>query len=61
MRWTSFDEYWRVIEAGGGLAGQEYRALPDGAREAVRAEVERAVAARGLAWEVEALLAAARR
>lgn len=61
MRWASFDEYWRVIEAGGGLAGQEYRALPDGAREAVRAEVERAVAARGLAWEVEALLAAARR
>ena len=31
--------------------------LPDPARGAVREEVERAVAARGLAWEVEALLA----
>jgi ubiquinone/menaquinone biosynthesis C-methylase UbiE len=61
VRWTSFEEYWSVIEAGGGLPGQEYRALPDGARGAVRSEVERAVAARGLAWEVEALLAAARR
>jgi ubiquinone/menaquinone biosynthesis C-methylase UbiE len=59
--WASFEEYWGVIEAGGGLAGQEYRALPDGARGAVRAEVERAVAARGLAWEMEAVLAAARR
>ncbi len=61
VRWTSFDEYWSVIEAGGGLAGQEYRALPDPARRTVREAVERAVAARGLAWEVGALLATARR
>jgi hypothetical protein len=65
VRWASFGEYWSVIEAGGGLAGQEYRALPDTARQAVREEVERAVAPRrgpgGLAWAVEAWLATARR
>jgi hypothetical protein len=65
VRWASFEEYWSVIEAGGGLAGQEYRALPDAARQAVRAEVERRVAARrdagGLAWDVEVLLGTARR
>ena len=61
VRWTSFEEYWSVIEAGGGLAGQEYRALPDPARRAVREEVRQAVAPRqgpgGLAWAVEASLA----
>jgi ubiquinone/menaquinone biosynthesis C-methylase UbiE len=65
VRWASFAEYWSAIEAGGGLAGQEYRALPDAARRAVRAEVERSVAARRapgrLAWDVEALLGTARR
>ena len=65
VRWASFAEYWRVIEAGGGLAGREYRTLPASARPAVRKEVERAVAGRrdgrGLAWQVEALLGTARR
>ena len=65
VRWASFDEYWRVIEGGGGLAGQEYRALPDAARGAVEAEVRRAVALRrdagGLAWDVEVLLGTAGR
>jgi ubiquinone/menaquinone biosynthesis C-methylase UbiE len=65
VRWTSFAEYWGAIEAGGGLAGQEYRALPEAARGAVEAEVRDRVAARqdagGLAWQVEALLATARR
>jgi ubiquinone/menaquinone biosynthesis C-methylase UbiE len=65
VRWASFGEYWSVIETGGGLAGQEYRALPDAARGAVEAEVRRAVALRrdagGLAWDVEVLLGTARR
>jgi ubiquinone/menaquinone biosynthesis C-methylase UbiE len=61
LRWASFEDYWDVIEAGGGLAGQEYRALAGGTRDEVRAEVERAIAARSLAWEMEALLATARR
>jgi hypothetical protein len=65
VRWASFGEYWRVIEAAGGLAGQEYRALPDAARRTAHVEVERAVAPRrdagGLAWEVEALLGTPRR
>jgi ubiquinone/menaquinone biosynthesis C-methylase UbiE len=64
VRWASFKEYWSVIEAGGGLAGQEYRALPEAARRTVREEVARAVAARGgaasLARDVEALLGTAR-
>src|SRR5262245_40114293 len=63
VRWASFAEYWSVIDAGGGLAGQEYGALPEAARRAVRADVERAVAGRqdatGLAWELEALLGTA--
>jgi ubiquinone/menaquinone biosynthesis C-methylase UbiE len=61
LRWASFEDYWDVIEAGGGLAGQAYRALADGARREVRAEVERTVAARGLGWEMEALLVTGQR
>jgi ubiquinone/menaquinone biosynthesis C-methylase UbiE len=65
LRWASFAEYWSVIEAGGGLAGQEYRALPEAIRRTVREDVQRRVAGRhdaaGLAWTVEVILAAARR
>ena len=65
VRWASFAEYWSVIDAGAGLAGQEYRALPRAARRTVREAVEQRMAARGdaqgLAWEIEALLATGRR
>lgn len=36
---ASFDEYWSHIEAGGGLSGAAYKALPDAARQAVQEEV----------------------
>src|SRR5262245_37420005 len=65
LRWTSFAEYWSVIEAGDGLAGQEYRALPDAVRRGVREDVQRRVVPRhdasGLARTVELILAVARR
>jgi SAM-dependent methyltransferase len=42
---VSFDDYFRGLEQGAGLAGQEYVTLPDEARRAVREELQRSLAA----------------
>ena len=56
----SFDDYFRGIEQGAGLAGQEYVTLPDKARRAVREELQQSLAAaeadRRLAIEMEVLI-----
>ena len=44
IAFSSFDEYWSAIEAGGGRHGQFYLGLPDAERRAVRAEVSRHMA-----------------
>ncbi|HET6519057.1 MAG TPA: hypothetical protein VFG47_04480, partial [Geminicoccaceae bacterium] len=56
---ASFDDYFRGIEQGAGLAGQEYVMLPAKARRAVREELQQSLAAaeadRRLAIEMEVL------
>jgi SAM-dependent methyltransferase len=60
---ASFDAYFDGAERGDGLMGQEYVALPEGMRRAVREEVRRDVGDTGgpIKAEVEVRIASGRR
>lgn len=62
---TSFDDYWDPMEAGGGRLGQVYLELPEEARRAVRKDVRQRLAAFAsggrLVMEAEALIASGTR
>ena len=60
---ASFDDYFGGVERGAGNMGQEYAALPEDVRGAVREEVRREVGDRGgpIEVEVEVRIASGRR
>jgi hypothetical protein len=63
FRFASFDAYFGGVERGEGHMGQEYTALPDEVRRAVREEVRREVGDTGgpVEVEVEVRIASGRR